>query len=201
MLESGLTNFGRVGELLKTAGDIIIIHTKRRIRPLPGRGSILCRGPDIRPGTGFWPGPKLLTIGPTSQAYLYLKSECRSMRLIALLLFVSLIACTPAVFAQGCDWSGTWITGWTGQSAPSNVNMDLHEASPNVFAGTYQHDEGQIVDATVNGNVLSGTWIQSGGLHTGSFEFRMNADCSSFEGTWTSDEPEIGGGEWNGQRP
>jgi hypothetical protein len=123
------------------------------------------------------------------------------MRLIALLLFVSLIACTPAVFAQGCDWSGTWITGWTGQSAPSNVNMDLHEVSPNVFAGTYQHDEGQIVDATVNGNVLSGTWIQSGGLHTGGFEFRMNADCSSFEGTWTSDEPGIVGGEWNGQRP
>jgi hypothetical protein len=123
------------------------------------------------------------------------------MRLIALLLFVSLIACTPAVLAQSCDWSGTWITGWTGQSAPSNVNMDLHEVSPNAFAGTYEHDEGQIVDATVNGNVLSGTWIQLGGLHTGGFEFRMNADCNSFEGTWTSDEPGIVGGEWNGQRP
>ncbi len=123
------------------------------------------------------------------------------MRLIALLLFVSLIACAPAVVAQGCDWSGTWITGWTGQSAPSSVNMNLHEVSPNVFAGTYEHDEGQIVDAMVNGNVLRGTWIQSGGLHTGGFEFRMNADCNSFEGTWTSDEPGIVGGEWNGQRP
>ena len=123
------------------------------------------------------------------------------MRVIALLLFISLIACTPAVLAQSCDWSGTWITGWTGQSAPSNVNMDLHEVSPNVFAGTYEHDEGQIVDATVNGNVLSGTWTQLGGLHAGGFEFRMNADCSSFEGTWTSDEPGIVGGEWNGYRP
>jgi hypothetical protein len=122
------------------------------------------------------------------------------MRQIALLLVVSMIACTPAVLAQGCDWSGTWITGWTGQNAPSNVNMNLYEVSPNAFAGTYEHDEGQIVDATVNGNVLRGTWIQSGGLHTGGFEFYMSADCSSFAGTWTSDEPGIGGGEWNGQR-
>jgi hypothetical protein len=122
------------------------------------------------------------------------------MRQIALLLAISLIACTPAVLAQSCDWSGNWITGWTGQNAPSNVNMNLYEVSPNIFAGTYEHDEGQIVDATVNGNVLSGTWIQSGGQHTGGFEFYMNADCSSFAGTWTSDEPGIGGGEWNGQR-
>jgi hypothetical protein len=122
------------------------------------------------------------------------------MRQIALVLSIAMIACIPAVLAQGCDWSGNWITSWTGQSAPSNVNMNLYEVSPNVFAGTYEHDEGQIADATVDGNVLSGTWIQSGGLHTGGFEFRMNADCSSFEGTWTSDEPGIGGGEWNGQR-
>jgi len=120
---------------------------------------------------------------------------------MVLFLAVSIIACSPAVFAQGCDWSGTWITGWTGQSAPSNVNMYLNEVSPNTFEGTYEHDEGQIVDATVNGNVLSGTWIQSGGEHTGGFEFRMSEDCSSFEGTWTSDEAGIGGGEWNGQRP
>jgi hypothetical protein len=123
------------------------------------------------------------------------------MRQIALLLFLSMIALTPAVLAQGCDWSGTWITGWTGQSAPSDVKMDLQEVSPNTFAGTYEHDGGQIVDASVNGNVLTGTWIQSGGLHTGSFEFRMNADCSSFEGAWTSDEQGVGGGEWNGHRP
>jgi hypothetical protein len=123
------------------------------------------------------------------------------MRQIALLLFLSMIALTPAVLAQGCDWSGTWITGWTGQSAPSDVKMDLHEVSLNTFAGTYEHDEGQIVDARVNGNVLTGTWIQSGGLHTGGFEFRMNADCSSFEGTWTSDEQGVGGGDWNGHRP
>jgi len=123
------------------------------------------------------------------------------MRQMVLFLAVSIIACSPAVFAQGCDWSGTWITGWTGQSAPSNVNMYLNEVSPNTFEGTYEHDEGQIVDATVNGNVLSGTWIQSGGEHTGGFEFRMSEDCSSFEGTWTSDEAGIGGGEWNGQRP
>jgi hypothetical protein len=122
------------------------------------------------------------------------------MRQIALLLVVSMIACIPAVLAQGCDWSGTWITGWTGQSAPSNVNMNLYEVSPNTFAGTYEHDEGQIVDATANGNVLSGTWIQEGGLHTGGFEFYMSEDCISFTGTWTSDEPGIGSGEWNGQR-
>ena len=123
------------------------------------------------------------------------------MRQIALLLFLSMIALTPAVLAQGCDWSGTWITGWTGQSAPNDVKMDLHEVSPNTFAGTYEHDEGQIVDAKVFGNVLNGTWIQSGGLHTGGFEFRMNADCRSFEGAWTSDEQGIGSGEWNGHRP
>jgi hypothetical protein len=122
------------------------------------------------------------------------------MRQIALLLAISMIACTPAVMAQGCDWSGTWITDWTGQSAPSNVNLYLSEVSSNTFAGTYEHDEGQIVDATANGNVLRGTWIQSGGEHIGGFEFRMNEDCSSFAGTWTSDEPGIGGGEWNGQR-
>jgi hypothetical protein len=87
------------------------------------------------------------------------------MRQIALLLFLSMIACTPAVLAQGCDWSGTWITGWTGQSAPSDVKMDLQEVSPNTFAGTYEHDGGQIFDASVFGNVLNGTWIQSGGLH------------------------------------
>jgi len=120
---------------------------------------------------------------------------------MALLLVLSMIACSPAVLAQGCDWSGAWVTGWTGQSAPSNVNMNLREVSPNTFAGTYEHDEGQIVDATANGNVLSGTWIQEGGLHTGGFEFRMSADCSSFEGTWTSDEAGIGGGEWSGRRP
>ena len=149
----------------------------------------------------FGPGPQLLQICPTSQDYLSLKSECSSMRQIALLLFISMIALTPAVLAQGCDWSGTWITGWTGQSAPSDVKMDLHEVSPNTFAGTYEHDGGQIVDARVNGNVLSGTWIQSGGLHTGGFEFRMKADCASFEGTWTSDEQGIGSGDWNGRRP
>jgi hypothetical protein len=123
------------------------------------------------------------------------------MRQIALLLLLSMIACTPAVLAQGCDWSGTWITAWTGQSAPSDVKMDLHEVSPNTFAGTYEHDDGQIVDASVVGNVLTGTWIQSGGLHTGGFEFRMKADCNSFEGSWTSDEQGIGSGEWNGHRP
>jgi hypothetical protein len=123
------------------------------------------------------------------------------MRQIALLLFLSMIACTSTILAQGCDWSGTWITSWTGQNAPSDVKMDLQEVSPNTFAGTYEHDGGQIVGALVNDSVLSGTWIQSDGLHTGGFEFRMNADCISFEGAWTSDEQGIGSGEWNGHRP
>jgi hypothetical protein len=123
------------------------------------------------------------------------------MRLNGVLLFFIMVALTSDALAQSCDWSGTWITYWTGQSAPTDVRMYLNEVSPNTFAGTYEHDEGQIVDATVNGNVLSGTWIQSGGLHTGGFEFRMNGDCNSFEGTWTSDEQGIGGGVWNGQRP
>jgi len=123
------------------------------------------------------------------------------MRRNILAIFLLLIACTSTALAQDCEWSGTWITYWTGQSAPTDVRMVLNEVSANTFAGTYEHDEGQIVDATANGNVLSGTWIQSGGLHTGGFEFRMSADCKSFEGTWTSDEQGIGGGVWNGNRP
>jgi hypothetical protein len=67
------------------------------------------------------------------------------MRRNILAIFLLLIACTSTALAQDCEWSGTWITYWTGQSAPTDVRMVLNEVSANTFAGTYEHDEGQIV--------------------------------------------------------
>jgi len=74
--ESRLIKFGREGELLKTAGDIdlIMMHTKRCIRPLLGRAASFAGARIFSQGQAPGPGPKLLPIGPTSQAYLSLKN-------------------------------------------------------------------------------------------------------------------------------
>ena len=112
-------------------------------------------------------------------------------------LIIVLSLSLPAVSAQGCDWTGTWSTGWTGDSSPSNVKMVLQQVGDTV-TGTYEHDDGRIIDAKLSGNTLTGTWVQSNG--SGGFEFIMAEDCDSFDGSWTSDSPGDLGGEWSGVR-
>ena len=119
------------------------------------------------------------------------------MRLFRLMVIAVMFLCTSAVLAQGCDWTGTWNTGWTGDSNAKNVRMELQQNGDQV-TGIYYHDDGRIRDATVNGNILSGTWVQNNG--SGGFVFRMEDDCKSFSGSWTSDTEGDPGGDWNGDR-
>ncbi len=111
---------------------------------------------------------------------------------IMIFVFLSI----SAVLAQNCNWTGTWNTGWTGQSNSQNVAMVLQQ-SGDVVTGTYDYDNGRI-EGTVAGNVLSGTWTQS--ATSGPFQFQLADDCNSFEGSWRFSSSGGWDGNWAGTR-
>ena len=103
------------------------------------------------------------------------------------------------VVSQGCDWNGRWNL----DSSPSNqkIQMDLQQ-SGDVVTGSYSN-QGRIT-GTVSGNKLQGTWSEppdySEPRNKGAFEFRISADCNSFNGNWGLGSSGSWMGPWNGKR-
>jgi len=62
--------------------------------------------------------------------------------------------------------------------------------------GTYKHMDGRI-DATLNGNVLTGWWYQSNGK--GRMVFVFDEDFTVFTGKWSSNDAEPKS-KWDGKR-
>lgn len=84
-------------------------------------------------------------------------------------------------------WSGTWQTDFSTMTLTQNGNS---------VTGVYDHHEGRI-EATANGNVLTGRWIEND--NEGTFTMTMSDDGNSFTGTWVETSPNSGGGgSWNG---
>ena len=103
------------------------------------------------------------------------------------------------VVSQGCNWNGRWNL----DSSPSNqkIQMDLQQ-SGDVVTGSYSN-QGRIT-GTVSGNKLQGTWSEppdySEPRNKGAFEFRISADCNSFNGNWGLGSSGSWMGPWNGKR-
>jgi len=66
----------------------------------------------------------------------------------------------------------------------------------NKVTGTYKHMDGRI-DATLNGNVLTGWWYQSNGK--GRMVFVFNDDFTAFTGKWSYNDGEPKS-KWNGEK-
>jgi hypothetical protein len=87
---------------------------------------------------------------------------------------------TPLSFA------GTWDTTY--------YEMRLSQIGDHV-SGTYDY-RGGVIDGTVSGNILSGTWTQTN--NRGVFRFSLSSDGNGFTGTWTDSNDS--GGPWIGER-
>ena len=87
---------------------------------------------------------------------------------------------------DGQQWQGMWNTNWNGGGA----EMILQYEGDRVF-GQYQPYNG-IIEATVKGHLIEGTWEQGG--MTGSLVFNLAADGQSFFGRFDSGE------WWNGEK-
>ena len=86
------------------------------------------------------------------------------------------------------SWAGTWVS-------QHQLPMRLSQTGDHV-SGTYDWSGGGVMDGTVSGNILSGTWTQKNGQ--GSFRLSLSSDGNSFSGTWTA---AFGiSGPWTGTR-
>jgi len=64
-------------------------------------------------------------------------------------------------------------------------------------SGSYGHDNGEL-SGTVDGNTLTGTWIETGN-DTGRFQFTMSSDGESFNGKWGRKDGPLEH-DWTGRR-
>lgn len=85
------------------------------------------------------------------------------------------------------SWSGTW-------RSPEGI-LRLSQTSDHV-SGTYDWNRGGVVDGTVSGNILSGTWTDNN-HNSGVFRLSLTSDQKSFSGSWTWNGQS---GPWTGQR-
>lgn len=116
--------------------------------------------------------------------------------LATLCLALPLAACGAGEDTQDESWSGTWSTSYG--------RMVLHQDGSDV-TGTYTFCDGT-VDATADGDRLTGTWRQRHGcdgtdMPSGSFDFQLEADGESFDGDWryAAEGPSGDGGPWSGR--
>jgi len=108
------------------------------------------------------------------------KSKC-----IAIIFLLLPLISLPVVFAQNCDWTGTWVEG--GQiDAPSQMTL---QQTGDTVTGTYTHNAGTI-NGKVEGNKLIGQWSELS--NSGKIEFDMSDGCNFFSGKWEER------GEWMG---
>ncbi|MGE5404556.1 MAG: hypothetical protein ACM3PP_06420 [Candidatus Saccharibacteria bacterium] len=82
--------------------------------------------------------------------------------------------------------SGPWAGAWNCIWGEAKFIMNL-TGSGNQVTGTYGWRNGRITNATIDGNVLKGTWTETTATQTeesGTFEFTLSADGKSFTGKW-----------------
>lgn len=85
------------------------------------------------------------------------------------------------------SYAGIWAT---------NYNNELQVSqTANHVTGSYDGGRG-VLDGTVNGNILSGTWAWRN--QRGIFRFTLSGDGKSFSGTFSSSSGK--GGPWTGVR-
>lgn len=97
------------------------------------------------------------------------------------------------IYEKPIDVSGLWITNLLPLTLLQHGNKVL---------GKYDLYDG-ILEGTLNGNVLTGTWMQSKALYDecnyGPFEFEFSKN--SFKGSWGyCDTKELTGRLWSGSR-
>mgnify|MGYP001355679772 CR=1 FL=1 len=94
------------------------------------------------------------------------------------------------MFLQFCysqNLDGTYTTDFN--------EMTLQQ-SGNKVTGTYKYSNG-VIEGTLNGKILTGTWTQSNGK--GKFVFVFNNDFSAFSGKWGHNDAEPSSA-WNGKK-
>jgi len=85
------------------------------------------------------------------------------------------------------SWAGTW-------RSPEGT-LRLSQTGDHV-SGTYDWNNGGVVDGTVSGNILSGTWTDNN-HNSGVLRLSLTSDQKSFSGTRTWNGRS---GPWTGQR-
>lgn len=104
------------------------------------------------------------------------------------------------------SWFGTWNSSYSSKEYGKVNVIILFNQTGSLVTGTYNHGNGTI-NASVQGNKLSGTWVDSDntGTKSGFFEFEQSTDEKSFNGRWVytsegagamKDTPQF----WNGVR-
>lgn len=94
------------------------------------------------------------------------------------------------MFLQFCysqNLDGTYTTDFN--------EMTLQQ-SGNKVTGTYKYSNG-VIEGTLNGKILTGTWTQSNGK--GKLVFVFNNDFSAFSGKWGYNDAEPSSA-WNGKK-
>ena len=121
------------------------------------------------------------------------------------------------VFVFNDDFSGftgKWgyndaepTSGWNGKKIITNTlnvsgtfstdfNEMILQQSGDKVTGTYKHNNG-VIEGTLNGKVLTGTWTQSNAK--GKMIFVFNDDASGFTGKWGYNDAEPASA-WNGKK-
>ena len=141
------------------------------------------------------------------------------MRIRLTTVWLALVIATVALGACGGDddgdgggGGGTPAERWKGEFDSSFGELTFSAAGGRV-TGRYEYCGGQLT-GTPKGNRLTGTWREDPAAceeneqrgpttdTTGSFEFKLAADGSSFEGTWRYADGSVdpAGDSWTGTR-
>lgn len=95
---------------------------------------------------------------------------------------------------QRVDFTGSWSV----DDSHITHGMDLQQDG-NRVTGTYDVQDG-VIEGTVEGRVLTFTWLQRGDDHSGRGEFVLSDDGKSFKGRWWREKPDHEEGPWKGTR-
>ncbi len=94
------------------------------------------------------------------------------------------------------DVSGKWIN-WRSRGKQLYTMRLIQEGRR--VRGLYRLDTNYVIDGTIEGNVLKGTWASPG--EVGEFLFEFSEDGRSFRGRWnTTKNLNIWESGWNGRR-
>jgi hypothetical protein len=88
---------------------------------------------------------------------------------------------TRKVVLKGAlNFSGTWSTTWGDSTKVTKLRM---RQNGNLVRGEYDFENG-VFQGIVDGNVLRGSYYQSGNKSSGELEYVMSEDGQSFQGKW-----------------
>jgi hypothetical protein len=131
------------------------------------------------------PAPMAATALPTAMATETVPVTGTS----AVLATANATTALPVSVSPAQSWSGTWNSSWTSADNVTTVEVLSLTQTGSAVNGSYDAGVG-LINASVNGRQLTGTWSDSDstGNYSGMFEFELSADTNAFTGRWISSE-------------